>query len=59
MTRKHFKALAEAFKDVKPSSNWANKLIQWEMDCIAVADVCARQNSQFDRAKFLTACGLK
>lgn len=47
MTRKHFKALAEALKDSKASL----------ASCQAVADTLSQYNSRFDRTKFLEACG--
>lgn len=47
MTRKHFIALAEALKDSGAS----------RATCEAVAAVCKRMNSGFDKDRFLTACG--
>jgi hypothetical protein len=32
---------------------------QWLLDVSAVADVCARFNHGFDRARFLKACGVE
>lgn len=65
MTRKHFKALADALKRVKPaksdfiSEDAANQAAwTWERTVDAVAGMCREANDLFDRAKFLTACGM-
>lgn len=47
MTRKHFEALAKALKDAEATEDM----------CWAIANVCARFNSNFDRVRFLVACG--
>lgn len=58
MTKRHFIALARALLAERPGDNWdANKKVQWELDCKAVAKVCLAQNPRFDRGKFLLACG--
>jgi hypothetical protein len=58
VSKKHFKALAEALRAEKPQENWdPNKRIQWSLDVRAVADVCQRMNPNFDRDRFNTACG--
>jgi hypothetical protein len=60
MSRKHFKALAEALKAEKPGANWsANKHVQWQLDVNAIAATCARFNGNFKRERFLAACGLE
>jgi hypothetical protein len=60
MSRKHFVALANAPKAEKPGANWsANKHCQWQLDVNAIANVCARFNSNFKRERFLTACGME
>lgn len=59
MTKKHFKALAEELYRVRPSgSHWENTdaLLQWQMDCLAIADTCQKFNASFDRRRFLDAC---
>jgi hypothetical protein len=59
MTKQHFAALAEAMKAEKPAAHWnANKMVQWELDVKALAQVCARFNSRFDYDRFVEACGL-
>lgn len=58
MTRKHFVAIAETLRNNRPESNWdANKRLQWDMDVRAMANLCSRMNAQFDRPKFVAACG--
>lgn len=58
MSRKHFKALADALKDEKPGDNWnPNKRVQWEIDVKAIANTCARFNDRFNSSRFLAACG--
>lgn len=69
MAKKHFEAIAEALKARKPNDNkdvwegeedYFNGLIsQWRGDCEAMADVLAEFNDQFDRARFLAACGVE
>jgi hypothetical protein len=60
MSRKHFKALAESLKAEKPGENWnPNKRVQWELDVQAIANTCARFNSNFKRERFLAACGIE
>jgi hypothetical protein len=60
MSRKHFRALADALKAEKPGDNWsANKHVQWALDVKAIANTCAQFNSNFKRSRFLTACGME
>lgn len=59
MSKKHFVGLAAALAAEKPGSNWnPNKMVQWELDCKAIATFCQSQNAQFDRERFLAACSL-
>jgi hypothetical protein len=59
MTKKHFKALAEALKAAKPEGQGLAELKIWERTCKEIADsVCAPANPRFDRYRFLCACGL-
>ena len=48
MTKKHFKALAEAIKTLDNREQAAN----------AVADACQQFNDRFDRKRFLKECGV-
>lgn len=47
MTRKHFRAIAEALKISNASLD----------TCRAIAQVCREDNPNFDTYKFLQACG--
>ena len=58
MTRKHFNAIADALRFSRPDfSTVAHE--QWEKDCSAMADACRSFNGQFDRGRFLRACGVE
>ena len=66
MTRKHFEALAAALKDNRPAKDvqafgYAARFSeeQWLDGVGRVADVCARFNPYFNRARFLKACGVE
>ena len=65
MTAKDFVALAGAIRDSKDAliasaPPGARPLILQVFQGMAtdVAKVCARQNPRFDKARFLTACGM-
>ena len=57
MSKKHFKAIAEVFKSemasASPSEDAVLRRLAGEM-----ARICAATNANFDRERFLTACGL-
>lgn len=68
MTKKYFDALAAALK--RRNTDWlsdgpmSNDYVsgaknQWEGDIREVALVCARFNPNFDRERFLAACGVE
>lgn len=66
MTRKHFKAIADAMRDVRPHyTTEAGKefrrveLCQWEKGCEELARTLRQFNPLFDKGKFLDACGVK
>ena len=67
MTRKHFEALAAALRWAEPRNDGgvfsdrehADRVTQWKKDALSVAEVCARFNPNFDRARFLAACGVQ
>jgi hypothetical protein len=58
MTKKHFKALAEALKNLRPEDKDSAAFHMWKHSCAAVADTCRTANPRFDRARFYEACGL-
>lgn len=59
MTRKHFRELAATLKANMPSPVFeVTKTVQWRADVSAIANACSLFNPQFDRAKFLDACGM-
>ena len=61
MTRKYFEALAAELKRVGPDY-WIDATSRDTVHMAAVqavADVCARFNPTFDRARFLAACGVQ
>lgn len=55
MSRKHFIAIAAAIRENLDSTD--NKEAITIM-ARAIADVCAGANGQFDRGRFLRACGV-
>ena len=65
MTRKHFKAIADALDASKPMHElivigdaYNSRLYQWRQDVLKLADTLALFNAHFDQDRFLTACGL-
>jgi hypothetical protein len=62
MTRQHFEAIAETLKGCKPPNDRYTgdaALLQWNRMALDFADMCARSNGGFDRARFLKACGME
>jgi hypothetical protein len=57
MTRKDYIALANALKDAKPDT-FHDPVKIWGIAVANIADVLKADNSNFDRARFLTACGV-
>ena len=57
MTKKHFRALAQALNDAKPLElNSVGYVAGWRQCIDAIANVCQETNPRSDREKFLTAC---
>ncbi len=61
MTRKHFVELAEALRQKRPivrPDGWTDHraFVQWQEDCLAVANVCRGFNDNFDKFRFIEAC---
>ena len=64
MTKKSFVALASELKYRKPSKvakpqGYSARLEAWQSVVDGTAEVCARFNRDFDRGRFLTACGVE
>lgn len=64
MTRKDFQAIADVLKDNHPGETVyfhammnTGAAYHWEKMVIAFGDMCASQNSRFDRGRFENACG--
>jgi hypothetical protein len=67
----HFNQLAMALKTIRPnppssgsharSAYYEQKAshVQWRKDCEVVADICQRSNANFNRDRFLSACGIE
>lgn len=58
MTKKHFNAFATALKAAQPNVFQTARYEQWRDDVIAVLEVCAKSNPNFDKGRFLAACGI-
>jgi hypothetical protein len=65
MTRKHFETIAAELRrqDPRPydptNVEWSSgAYCEWSTIVLGMADVLHRFNSNFDRARFLAACGL-
>lgn len=61
MTRKDYVALAEAIKgefpvEITNSELLRTRIADWRGMVAAIANVCARDNSRFDRERFERAC---
>lgn len=61
MTKKHFVALAAAIRAYQDLPNQGLPLMNIFTDnqIRMLADFCQSQNAQFDRERFLAACGVK
>jgi hypothetical protein len=70
MTRMHFEAIADTLRRLKPDRETSADLAKnrmayararndWDRTIHAFADMCARSNGGFDRARFLKACGME
>lgn len=62
MSRKHFESLAAAVKNSSEHLKGANhpEVVAATLSLVAhqVADACQQHNSNFDRSRFLAACGI-
>jgi hypothetical protein len=63
MTRKDYIAIAAAIKEARSHGAETVAATEFNLGVTTatqrVADVLARDNPRFDRARFLTACGVK
>lgn len=62
MKRKHWKLIAAAFQATEPSTVFVGgyeKHRQWERDVNEVAIALQSDNPNFDRVRFIKACGGK
>lgn len=57
MTKKHFKAMATAFNTYRGFD--AHSESMRKQLAIEMATICKNDNSNFDRTKFLQACGVE
>ena len=59
MTKKHFKAIAEAMSDIRPENVpvMRNDRAQWAVTVYRMAELCQSDNPRFDRVRFYAACG--
>lgn len=58
MSKKHFRALAEALRAERPDAEaLASTFAQWQRDVEAVVRVCRGSSVRFDSERFLEACG--
>lgn len=57
MTRKDYKLLALAFASTKRGTASSYSHSQWERDVNAVAIALQSDNPNFDRVRFIKACG--
>ena len=55
MSRKHFIAIAAAILENREATDNTDVV---DMMARAIADVCASTNPQFNRVRFLRACGV-
>ncbi len=58
MTRKDYERLAAALKASKPLAEDAAQQHGWRLACHAVSNALADENTRFDSARFLLACGV-
>lgn len=59
LTRKHFKAIADNLRTTKPNPDIAPEgYNQWCYTVDVMATMCREFNPNFDRGRFLDACGV-
>lgn len=60
MTKKHFQAITDSLKEVRPFvANLDNpEYVQWLKCCDKLADACNDFNEGFSYTRFFQACGI-
>ena len=58
MTRKDYILIAAALNSVRPHNHDFSDVVKCDAHAHAVAEALAQDNPRFDRARFLTACGV-
>ena len=59
LQRRHYEAIAASFLSSKPQGvypNEADRLSQWKIDALTIADFLAKDNPSFDADVFWAAC---
>lgn len=56
MQRRHFKAIADALNAVRPAAD-SQDYFMWARTVARFTGMCAAQNPNFKRDRFLAACG--
>jgi hypothetical protein len=57
MQRRHFKLIADALNAVRPAADNSQQFYMWQRTVARFTNMCASQNPNFKRDRFLTACG--
>lgn len=57
MTRRHFKALAEQLRTIKPANDDRERFAMWTRAVDAAIATCRQFNARFNADRFRTACG--
>lgn len=52
MTKKHFIALANAFRETRPGKMNTARYLQWQSDLFAVVAILRADNPRFDAERF-------
>lgn len=58
MSRAHFKYLAGLMAEIRPSPTYLEEYNQWVHTVRALAIALTWTNDNFDKAAFMTACGM-
>jgi hypothetical protein len=64
ITRKHFEAIADSIKNLKQGLIDSGELIYSDLQLVIdmvddMCDMCRQDNPNFDRDKFIKACGFE